>query len=277
MIISCLTCYYCVFFFFAVSSRLEVPDTAVNLEDLTKVLSANICIDQLGQPRPAPLLLRYQPLIDNFLDGPTVPRSQEVRVEPTTLFVAQPATTTILPEHLDLIPIGEVSEMAPPINPYELMGKKSKGKGKAKQGAQAKKPKRAVCEVIAPEQATQSTDLGSAVREEQTQPPQVVEIDEPEVVVEPSPRAKRARTEGEPSHLPGPLSSDDIWAPELMVGRNPVSVHHIVLDTSDVEHSAKVAHALTGAACLPGDIQAWDEMFSGKIFRHISRGLLMVS
>jgi hypothetical protein len=49
--------------------------------------------------------------------------------------------------------------MAPPINPYELMGKKSKGafgsknKGKAKEGTQAKKSRRPVFEVIAPEQA----------------------------------------------------------------------------------------------------------------------------
>ena len=263
--------------FFIVPSWLEVLKTAINLEDLTKVLSANICIDRLGQPRSAPLLLGYQPLIGNFLEVLTIPRAQEVKVKPTTLFVAQPTTITTPPEHSDLIPTGEVSEMAPPINPYELMGKKSKGKGKAKQGTQAKKPSRAVFEVIAPEQATQSADSGSATREEQTQPPQVVEIDEPEVVAEPTPRAKRARTEGEPSHLPGLSSSDDVWAPELMVGLNPVSIHDIVLDTLNVEHSAKVAYALTGAACLPGDVQAWDEMYSGQIFHHISRELVMVS
>uniref|UniRef100_A0A2N9GKP0 Uncharacterized protein n=1 Tax=Fagus sylvatica TaxID=28930 RepID=A0A2N9GKP0_FAGSY len=238
----------------AVPSRLEVPETAVNLEDLTKVLSANIYIDKLGQPRSAPLLLGYQPLIGNFLDGLTVPRSQEIRVEPTTLFVVQPATTPISPEHPDLIPTGE-----------------------AKQGAQAKKPMKVVFEVITPEQATQSANLGSDAREKLTQPPQVVEIDEPEEVEEPAPRAKRAQTEGEPSQLPGPSSSDDVWAPELMVGLNPISTHDTVLDTSNVEHSAKVAHALTGAACLPGDIQAWDEMFLGQIFRHISRGLVMLN
>ena len=134
------------------------------------------------------------------------------------------------------------------------MGKKSKGKRKAKQGAQAKKPKKAIFEGIAPEQATLTADSGSAAREEQIQPPQVVEIDEPEVVVEPAARVKRPRTEGEPSHHPGLSSSDDIWDPELMVRLDLVSVHHTVLDTSDVELSAKVAHALAGAAYLPGDI-----------------------
>ncbi len=39
-----------------------------------------------------------------------------------------------------------------------------------------------------------------------------------------------------------------------MVGLNPISTHDAMLDTSNVEHSAKVAYALTGAACLLGDI-----------------------
>jgi hypothetical protein len=178
-------------FFFAVPSRLAMTEHVVNLDELTTVLSANICIDRIGQPRSAPLLLGYTPLVGNFLEGPTVPRSQEIRVEQATLFVAQPATTSIPSEHPDLIPTRKFSEMAP-IDPYELMGRKSKGKGKAKQGAQAKKPKRAVFEVIAPEQATQSAYSDSVAQEEPTQPPQVVEIDEAEIVAEPSPRAKRA-------------------------------------------------------------------------------------
>jgi hypothetical protein len=62
-------------------------------------------------------------------------------VKPTTLFVACLASTCPQVDHPDLIPTGEVFKMAPPINPYKLMGKKSKGasiskgKGKAKQGA----------------------------------------------------------------------------------------------------------------------------------------------
>ena len=72
------------------------------------------------------------------------------------------------------------------------MGKKSKGKKKASQGFQAKKPKRAVFEVIAPKQSTQSADSNSVAREEPAQPPQVVEIDEHEAVAEQPPAAKRA-------------------------------------------------------------------------------------
>uniref|UniRef100_A0A2N9IY06 Uncharacterized protein n=1 Tax=Fagus sylvatica TaxID=28930 RepID=A0A2N9IY06_FAGSY len=89
--------------------------------------------------------------------------------------------------------------MAPPIDIYELMGKKSKGassskgKGKAKQGAQPKKSKRAIFEVIAPEQPAQSGDSSSALPDEQTQLPQVVEIDETEQVEEPTPKPKRSR------------------------------------------------------------------------------------
>ncbi len=67
------------------------------------------------------------------------------------LFVALSATTYISSEALDLITSGQVSEMAPPINPLKLMGKtasgspsnagKGKGKGKAKGAGQGKKGK----------------------------------------------------------------------------------------------------------------------------------------
>ncbi len=132
-----------------------MSEHTVNKEELATVLSANIYIDQLRQPRSALLLLGYTPLIGDFLEGLTVPQSQEIRVEPSTLSEAHPATIDVTSEHPDLIPIGEVSKMAP-INPYDLMGKKARGKKKASQGAQTKKPKKAVFEVIAPK-PTQST------------------------------------------------------------------------------------------------------------------------
>uniref|UniRef100_A0A2N9FRE1 Uncharacterized protein n=1 Tax=Fagus sylvatica TaxID=28930 RepID=A0A2N9FRE1_FAGSY len=105
--------------------------------------------------------------------------------------------------------------------------------------------------VIAPEQAPQNADSGSAAREDLAQPPPIVEIHEPKVVAEPPPKAKRAMVEGETSTLSGLSSLDEVWAPEMTVGHRPLTVQDTVLDTSNVEHSAKVVHALTATACLP--------------------------
>jgi hypothetical protein len=187
------------------------------------------------------------------LEGPTVPRAQEVRVKPTTPFIAHPATLSTPSDHLDLIPTGEVSVLAP-IDPYKIMGKKQKPKGKGKQGAQAKKPRRAIYEVITAEQSTQKAESDSAAQEEPTQPPQIVELGELEIATEQPPKEKRARSEVEASELPGSSSSEKIWAPELRARKRPITAQDSVLGTSNVEHSAKVVHALTATACLPGDL-----------------------
>uniref|UniRef100_A0A2N9G542 Uncharacterized protein n=1 Tax=Fagus sylvatica TaxID=28930 RepID=A0A2N9G542_FAGSY len=203
----------------SVPSRIKVSEHAVNLEELTTVLSANIYIDRIGQPRSAPLWLGYTPLIGDFLEGLTVPRSQEVRVEPSTLFEAQPATTNIPSEHPDFIPTNQVLEMAP-IDPYELMGKKAKGKKKAAQSGQAKKPRRAIFEV--------------RHHRKRYEPPSWEQ-------------------ERDQSQLKIPCSALQMF-----------------------EHSARVAHGLGAAVCLPKDIRTWDEIPLGKAFRHIARGLFMV-
>jgi hypothetical protein len=89
--------------------------------------------------------------------------------------------------------------MAPPINPYQVMGKKSKeaslskGKGKARESTQAKKSRRPIFEVIASEQATPSADSGSTVPDHQTQLPQIVELDKPEEKEDPAPRKKKKK------------------------------------------------------------------------------------
>ena len=69
-----LTCYV----LFADASRIEVDKKQVDVELVRRELATNIYVDQRGEPRSAPLLLRYEPQIRSFLEGPTVPRSQKV-------------------------------------------------------------------------------------------------------------------------------------------------------------------------------------------------------
>jgi hypothetical protein len=72
-----------------------------------------------------------------------------------------------------------------------------------------------VLEVTLSEQSTQRAKPDLSAREEPTQPPQVVELDELEVVAEQLPKVKRARIEVKASDRPGPSSMGEVWAPEL--------------------------------------------------------------
>ena len=104
-----------------------------------------------------------------------------------------------------------------------------------------------------------------------------MELDEPGIVTEQPPREKRAKTEVKAFKLPGPSSLKEVWALELRARKRTITAQDSVLGTSNVEHSAQVAHGLGAAVCLPKDIRTWDEMPLGKAFRHIAHGLFMVS
>jgi hypothetical protein len=264
-------------------SRIALYESQADTELVKRVLATNVYVDQRGEPRSAPLLLCYEPQIRSFLEGPTVPRSQEVRVEPSVPCVAVPADTTTLSENPELIPIGQVSEMAPPINPFELMGKatggsssgaaKGKGKGRGKGAGAGKKSKKAVSESSSSEQAIPAT----TTQEHPLPLPIVHEIDESDHGEDLAPPKKKGRSEGPSMPAEGTSSSFEAWVPNLLFGDGPISVHDTVLDETETELSAHVAHGLARAACLPGDMNQWDNMNSGQIFRHITRGVMMVN
>jgi hypothetical protein len=244
-----------------------------------RVLSTNIYVDQRGEPRSAPLLLRYEPQIRSFLEGPTVPRSQEVRVETTVPVLAVPADTPNSEEDPEFIPVGQVSEMAPPINPFEIMGRATggsssgtaKGKGKGRGKGAGKKGTKAASESSSSEQTTRVTPekLPSPL-------PIVHEIEESDHGEDLAPPKKKRRSDVPSMPAEGASASFEPWMPRLLFGDGPISVHDTVLDETETELSAHVAHGLARAACLPGDMNQWDGMSSAQIFRHGTRGMMMV-
>ncbi len=221
------------------------------------MLATNICVDQRGVPHSAPLLLRYEPQIKSFLEGPTVPRSQEVRVKESTPSLAVPADTTTISEDPEFIPVGQVSEMAPPINPFELMARgiggsssgaaKTRGKGRGK--GSGKKGQKVVSDSSSSEQAAQTT-----VQEPPRPLPVVHEIDESDHGEDLAPPKKKGRSEAPPMPAEGASASFEPWVSRLLFGDGPISVHDTVLDETEPELSAHVAHGLARAACLPGDM-----------------------
>ncbi len=148
----------------------------MNIEFVEQLLTTNIYVDRIGQPQLAPLLLGYVPQVGTFLEKPTVPRMQEVQVESTNLFVAQPAPVSPSSDLSYLIISGQVSKMASPINPNKLLSNnssestlnqaKGKGKGKATRVGQGRKGRKPIFNVITLEQLTPSSDSGSVAPSE---------------------------------------------------------------------------------------------------------------
>uniref|UniRef100_A0A2N9GWQ8 Uncharacterized protein n=1 Tax=Fagus sylvatica TaxID=28930 RepID=A0A2N9GWQ8_FAGSY len=160
--------------------------------------------------------------------APRVPRSEAFEILPRAPYVAQPVVVEQPQDYPDHIPSGQVYAMAPPINPFKLMGKtadmsssskvKGKGKGKGKDIGVKKKP--------IPE------------------PPKVHVLEDSDKEEELRPRKKRGRTE--PSSIPaeGPLSHSEAWDPALLFGPNPISVRDTVLDESNADVSAQATQGV---------------------------------
>uniref|UniRef100_A0A2N9GMW5 Uncharacterized protein n=1 Tax=Fagus sylvatica TaxID=28930 RepID=A0A2N9GMW5_FAGSY len=95
---------------------LESARKQGDAELIRRVLAANICVDERGEPRSAPLLLGYEPQVKSFLEGPVVLRSEAVEIPPRAPYIAQPAEV-----------MGKRSTVIP--------SKKAKDKGKGKRKA----------------------------------------------------------------------------------------------------------------------------------------------
>ena len=119
-------------------------------------------------------------------------------METSTPSLAVLADTASISEDPEFIPVHQVSEMAPPINPFEIMGKatgaslsgatKTRGKGRGK-GA-GKKSQKVVSDSSSSEQTAQTT------AQKPPQPlPVVHEIDESDHGEELAPPKKKGRSE----------------------------------------------------------------------------------
>uniref|UniRef100_A0A2N9IYU3 Uncharacterized protein n=1 Tax=Fagus sylvatica TaxID=28930 RepID=A0A2N9IYU3_FAGSY len=202
-------------------------------------------------------------------------------LEPRTLLSQQQSNshktfpTTFLP--------GQVYAMAPPVNPFKLMGrpadasssKKVKGKGRGKsRGTEAPKiPKKL------PEEASTTESVSHPPPEQGpiSEPAKVHVLDDSEQEEELQPRKKRGRTE--PSTIPveGPSSHVVAWDPALLFGQHLISIRDSIMDNSNVDVSAQVARGLAFAACLPEDMKQWAGTQPGPAFRQITRDLMMAT
>uniref|UniRef100_A0A2N9IKU8 Uncharacterized protein n=1 Tax=Fagus sylvatica TaxID=28930 RepID=A0A2N9IKU8_FAGSY len=178
------------------------------------------CQSSFGYPDPSrievdekKLTWSWDPLFRDF---------KRFRVDPSIPFVATPADTIIPSEHPDLIPTGQVSEMAPSNQPLQTNGPTI-------------------------ERNWLLEEKGEEARALQYQ------LKEPLRTLKP----------GYPnccySEMAQFLSKTLFWM-------NPKS-----------DLSAHVAHGLARVACLPGDMNLWDSMNSGRIFRHVTRGMMMAT
>ena len=172
--------------------------------------------------------------------------------------------------------------MAPPINPFKLMGKtadassSTKAKGRGKQKGKDIGPKKKLGNL--PKEAPIPEATPQPIPESEPVPelPNIHILEDSEQEEELRPRKKRGRAE--PSSIPseGPSSHSKAWDPALLFWPNPISIQDSILDDSNTDISAQATHGLAFAACLPEDMKKWVGTQPGPAFRQITRGLMMV-
>jgi hypothetical protein len=227
--------------------------------------------------------LGYEPQVKSFLEGPTVPRSEAFEILPRAPYTAQPAEAEQPEDFPDRVPIGQVYAMAPPINPFKIMGKrfaaipskktKDKGKGKRKDPEAPKILKRHLEEIS-------TTEFDSQPIPEQIPSPETAKVqisEEPEQEEELQPHKKRGRNEPPTIPMEGPSSHALAWDPALLFGQHPITVQDSIMDNPNNEISGQIARGLAFATCLPEDMKKWAGTQPGPAFRQVTKNLIMVS
>uniref|UniRef100_A0A2N9H7I7 Uncharacterized protein n=1 Tax=Fagus sylvatica TaxID=28930 RepID=A0A2N9H7I7_FAGSY len=175
--------------------RLESARKQGDAELIRRVLAANICVDERGEPRSAPLLLGYEPQVKSFLEGPVVLRSEAVEIPPRAPYIAQPAEVERPEDFPDRIPTAKKA--------------KDKGKGKRKAPEAPKILKRPLEEIS----ITESEGQPIPERVPSPEPARGQISEEPEQEEELQPRKKRGRNEPPMIPTEGPSSHVSAWDP----------------------------------------------------------------
>jgi hypothetical protein len=201
---------------------------------------------------------------------------------PRVPYTAQPATVEQPQDLPDFLPTGQVFAMAPPVNPFKLMGKpagvststKARGKGRGKsKGTEAPKIPKKISE-----EASTTESISPLIPEQEPapEPAKAYVHEESEQGEDLEPRKKRGRTEPPTIPVEGPSSHALAWDPALLFGQHPISVRDSIMDHSDIDVSGQIARGVAFAACLLEDMKKWAGTQPGPAFRQITRNLMMV-
>uniref|UniRef100_A0A2N9I354 Uncharacterized protein n=1 Tax=Fagus sylvatica TaxID=28930 RepID=A0A2N9I354_FAGSY len=232
--------------------RLEAERKQGDAELIRRVLSANFCVDERGEPRSAPLLLGYEPQVKSFLEGPTVPRSEAFEILPRAPYTAQPAEAEQPEDFPDRVPIGQVYAMAPPINPFKGISKRfSTTEFRQPTNSRTNTISRNQRRFRSPRNPNRKRSCNLIRKEGGMNPPQ--------------------------SQWRGLPRMPSAWDPALLFGQHPITVQDSIMDNPDNEISGQIARGLAFTTCLPEDMKKWAGTQPGPAFRQVTKNLIMAT